>query len=149
LAKEAAGEALVIQQIVSIREGYVPNYSLRRAAQRAFKDPLIKNHAKDHETREFRVSDIPSLSGALNMETRLLRRSAASDYILSKWGISYKPATLAKLATLGGGPRFSHIGRWPVYALADLDSWVEGRLSPVKSSTSDLSGSCAITEGAR
>jgi hypothetical protein len=82
------------------------------------------------------------------MGTCILRRTAASEYILEKWGLSYKPTTLAKLATLGGGPRFAHIGRWPVYTLTDLDDWVEARRSPLKASTSDLGcSSSSKTEG--
>jgi len=83
------------------------------------------------------------------MHTRILRRTAASEYIFSKWGLSYKPATLAKLATLGGGPRFAHIGRWPVYSLTDLDSWVEERRSPLKASTSDVGRSSSLEKEVR
>lgn len=75
------------------------------------------------------------------MQPKILRRAAASDYILSTWGVSYKPATLAKLATLGGGPAFIHIGRWPVYSAADLDHWIKSKASAKKSSTSDFGGS--------
>ena len=67
----------------------------------------------------------------------LLRRSAASDYIKCKWGLSYKSNTLAKLATVGGGPPYELFGRWPVYREAELDKWVEGRLTELKASTSD------------
>ena len=66
-----------------------------------------------------------------------LRRSAASEYIREKWGLSYKTNTLAKLATVGGGPSYELFGRWPVYREAELDKWVEGRLSNLKASTSD------------
>ena len=66
-----------------------------------------------------------------------LRRTAASEYLREKWGLSYKPTTLAKLATLGGGPAFEHFGRWPLYSPEELDKWVAARLSGLKSSTSD------------
>ena len=73
-----------------------------------------------------------------------LRRRAASEYLQSSWGISCRPATLAKLATIGGGPRFAHFGRWPVYDVKELDQWVLSRLSGLKSSTSDMGGSAPI-----
>ncbi len=66
-----------------------------------------------------------------------LRRSAASRYLLDEWGISRTPATLAKLATVGGGPRFEHAGRVPLYPEPELDRWARGLISPLKSSTSD------------
>jgi len=67
-----------------------------------------------------------------------LRRTAASDYLKETWGLSYKPTTLAKLATLGGGPAFEHFGRWPLYRADELDNWVLSRLSPLKDSTSQV-----------
>lgn len=73
------------------------------------------------------------------MDRKVFRREEASAYLLGTWGVSYRPATLAKLATVGGGPRFAHIGRWPVYKANDLDEWISKRLSPLKTSTSDQS----------
>jgi hypothetical protein len=72
------------------------------------------------------------------MKPKVLRRSAASDYLQANWGVSCKPATLAKLATLGGGPAFAHVGRWPVYSPADLDDWIERRLTEKRASTSEI-----------
>lgn len=37
------------------------------------------------------------------------------------------PRTLEKLRVLGGGPRFRKFGRRVRYALADLDTWADGR----------------------
>ena len=68
---------------------------------------------------------------------RRLRRAAASIYLEQRWGIERKPSTLAKLACLGGGPRFQHVNRVPVYLEAELDAWAESILSPLKRSTSD------------
>lgn len=78
------------------------------------------------------------------MKPKVLRRSAASDYLQATWGVSCKPATLAKLATLGGGPPFAHVGRWPVYSPEDLDDWIERRLTEKRSSTSELLDKAAI-----
>ena len=66
-----------------------------------------------------------------------LRRAEASVYLKEKWGLDYKANTLAKLATLGGGPRFEHAGRFPLYREDELDIWAAARFSPLKSSTSD------------
>lgn len=81
--------------------------------------------------------------------TQRLRRTAASEYLKETYGLSYKPTTLAKLATLGGGPAFEHFGRWPLYQAAELDRWVVSRLSPLKRSTSQValpSGSLGVEQ---
>jgi len=41
--------------------------------------------------------------------------------------LNLSPRTLEKLRTLGGGPRFSKLGRRIVYKVADLDAWAESR----------------------
>ena len=68
---------------------------------------------------------------------RRLRRAEASEYLKSRWGIERKPTTLAKLATLGGGPRFEKAGRIPLYRTEFLDEWARSMLSRPLSSTSD------------
>jgi hypothetical protein len=65
------------------------------------------------------------------------RRTEASVYLKRKWGIDYAPATLAKVASIGGGPRFESAGRFPLYPEPELDAWASARLSPLKSSSSD------------
>ncbi len=70
-------------------------------------------------------------------QPRRLRRAAASQYLKDHWGIERAPATLAKLACVGGGPRFEHAGRVPLYPEPELDAWAEAVLSPLKGSTSD------------
>lgn len=74
-------------------------------------------------------------------KNRRLRRADASDYLKRVWGVSCKPATLNKLACIGGGPAFEHFGRWPLYREDELDSWVRGKLSHLKRSTSDANPS--------
>src|SRR5262245_60715186 len=66
-----------------------------------------------------------------------MRRDKASQYLLEKYGISLKPATLAKKAVVGGGPPFRYDGRYPIYDQPDLDSFAIARLGPLRSSTSD------------
>lgn len=70
--------------------------------------------------------------------TRRLRRTEASQYLKERWGIDRAPSTLAKLATVGGGPRFQRGGRIPYYAPGSLDQWVEELLSAPVASTSEL-----------
>lgn len=66
-----------------------------------------------------------------------LRRAAAAEYLKNRYGVG-SAATLAKLACIGGGPLFRKLGRFPVYAPADLDAWAVGRTSAKVSSTSEL-----------
>ena len=66
-----------------------------------------------------------------------LRRKQASKYLQEKWGISRTHGTLAKLAVVGGGPKFQYANRTPLYPVEELDGWAESILSPLKSSTSD------------
>lgn len=69
---------------------------------------------------------------------RPLRRYEASNYLLDTHGIRRAVGTLAKLAVIGGGPRFRVAGRTPLYAADDLDAWADSILSPPVSSTSEL-----------
>ena len=69
---------------------------------------------------------------------RPLRRAEASIYLLETYGIRRAVGTLAKLAVIGGGPRFRVAGRTPLYTTDDLDSWAESILSPPVNSTSEL-----------
>jgi hypothetical protein len=71
-------------------------------------------------------------------KTRYLRRNAASEYLMETWGISRTPKTLAKLATIGGGPKFCRDGRIPLHTEEWLDEWVREQLSATISSTAEL-----------
>ena len=69
-----------------------------------------------------------------------MRRATASTYLLEVHGISRKPATLAKLAVVGGGPPFRKAGaRCVLYDRAALDEWAEALLGPQLTSTSQAS----------
>ncbi len=65
-----------------------------------------------------------------------LRRWIASRYLEEVHGLHVAPATLAKYATLGGGPCFHRVGRIPLYPVTELDRWAECRLGPLVASTS-------------
>ncbi len=69
-----------------------------------------------------------------------LRRWEASVYLRDKFGIAAAPATLARLASVGGGPKFQKQNAYPLYPTDELDSWAEEQLGPLLSSTSDASG---------
>ena len=70
-----------------------------------------------------------------NIQRRLDRKEAAQ--FLSSHGYRTAPATLAKLACLGGGPVFASFGRRPLYREADLLAWAQARTTGPRRSTSD------------
>ena len=70
---------------------------------------------------------------------RRLSRKEAADF-LTNLGYKTAPATLAKLASIGGGPVFESFGRKPLYKPADLLNWAQARSSGPRQSTSDKGG---------
>jgi hypothetical protein len=62
------------------------------------------------------------------MDSKFLDRTEAADYIKAR-GLIFSPKTLGKLATVGGGPLYRKFGKRAVYKAADLDAWIESRLS--------------------
>lgn len=66
-----------------------------------------------------------------------LRRWEASQYLELVHGINYAPATLAKLASVGGGPTYQKNLRTPLYPRDELDAWALARLGKLRRSTSD------------
>ncbi len=65
-----------------------------------------------------------------------LRRDKAAEYLKVKYGHGSK-RTLAKLASIGGGPAFRKVGAMVVYTKDDLDEWALSRISSPRRSTSD------------
>ena len=78
---------------------------------------------------------------------RLLGRKDAAQYLTER-GFKTAAATLAKLACVGGGPRFRSFGRKPLYREADLIAWAEGRTTGPRRSTSDPGETCSAREAA-
>ena len=75
--------------------------------------------------------------GAQAMTTkRRLTRSGASDFLRSR-GYPVATATLATLASRGGGPVFAKFGNAALYEEEALLAWAEGRLTPPRRSTSE------------
>jgi hypothetical protein len=69
------------------------------------------------------------------LDRRLDRRQAAA--LLTERGFRTAPATLAKLACIGGGPTFESFGRKPLYREADLLAWAQAKTTGPRRSTSD------------
>ena len=67
-----------------------------------------------------------------------LRRWEASEYLELAHGLTIAPATLAKLASTGGGPSFHAVSRAPLYPTDELDAWAARRLGKLVSSTSEV-----------
>jgi hypothetical protein len=65
-----------------------------------------------------------------------LRRKAAAAYLTAS-GFPTAAATLAKLASIGGGPRFVSFGRLPMYSRQELLAWARARTTKPRTSTSD------------
>jgi hypothetical protein len=67
----------------------------------------------------------------------LMRRGDVPRYLREKFGIIRAVPTLAKLAVVGGGPRFHKVGRWPLYDPDDLDHWARELIGEALASTSE------------
>lgn len=70
---------------------------------------------------------------------RLLRRDQAAEYVRTNYGFPCTRSWLAKLASLGGGPAFRKVSRFPLYDEADLDTWAQSKIGPRVLSTAELS----------
>ena len=66
--------------------------------------------------------------------TEYMNRRESAAYVKGK-GLPGAASTLAKLATIGGGPSFRKFGRNVVYTRESLDAWIEARLSDPKPHT--------------
>ncbi|WP_036282325.1 hypothetical protein [Methylocystis sp. ATCC 49242] len=67
---------------------------------------------------------------------QFLRRKQAGEYLKSKYGFGSEK-TLAKLATVGGGPLFRKAGKAVLYEIDLLDAWALRKISAPMASTSD------------
>jgi hypothetical protein len=72
----------------------------------------------------------------MNIPELQLDRKQAAEFLTSR-GFKTAPATLAKLACLGGGPVFRSYGRKPLYLPRDLLAWAQARCTGPRRSTSD------------
>jgi hypothetical protein len=69
-------------------------------------------------------------------DDRRLSRREAADYLTER-GYRTAASTLAKLASVGGGPVFEKFGRRPLYTPGSLLSWVAARSSGPLRNTSE------------
>ena len=70
------------------------------------------------------------------MTDNLLTRKAAAD-ALTAAGYPIKTATLATMATRGGGPAYRMFSSRVLYQWSDLISWAESRTSTPRHSTAE------------
>jgi hypothetical protein len=66
-----------------------------------------------------------------------LSRREASLYLKIKYGVSRTEKTLAKKASVGGGPKFKKDGRLAKYPVPELDIYAQEQLTDLMSSTAD------------
>ena len=66
-----------------------------------------------------------------------LRRDEAAAYLEQRHGVTVAVGTLAKWATVGGGPAFQRFGRKPLYEPSALDAWATKKLGKPITSTSE------------
>ena len=70
------------------------------------------------------------------MNRPYLSRPEAAEFICAR-GLIVSKNTLQKYATVGGGPVYRRFGNRAVYTPADLDAWIEQKLSDPIRSTSE------------
>jgi hypothetical protein len=65
-----------------------------------------------------------------------MTRNDASRHLQQTYGLRCSPQTLAKYASIGGGPVFRKAAAQAIYTEADLNAWAEARISGPRASTS-------------
>jgi hypothetical protein len=70
------------------------------------------------------------------MSQEFMRRSHAGKYLKEKYGFG-SAALLAKLASLGGGPKMAYAGDIPLYTKEWIDEWALARIGQPVHSTSE------------
>lgn len=70
---------------------------------------------------------------------RTFRRDEAAR-LLQSHGLRTTPASLATMATRGGGPRYFKVGKLCMYQLSDLEAWLAQRTTGLLDSTSTEGG---------
>jgi hypothetical protein len=79
----------------------------------------------------------PGYSEGQHMQAiQFLRRNAAGEYLKKKYKFGSE-RTLAKLASVGGGPEFRKAGTIVLYEVPKLDEWALAQIGRPQLSTSD------------
>jgi hypothetical protein len=73
----------------------------------------------------------------MDNQSKPLRRDAAAEFIRENFSIPCSVRTLAKFASVGGGPLYRYSCRFPVYDVADLKAWATGKVGPKVGSFSE------------
>jgi len=98
--------------------------------------PLVDHGADRPRTKGY--SPGPTVANVAAKPDRLLRRTAAADYVEATYGIPCSPKTLAKLACVSShGPPFRLAGRFPLYPISGLDAWARAKIGPLVRSTAE------------
>ncbi len=71
-----------------------------------------------------------------HLQKRALGRAAAAEYLQVRWCLRIAPATLARKASVGGGPGFHKAMNSVMYPVDELDRWATEQLGPMHMSTS-------------
>ena len=67
-----------------------------------------------------------------------LRRHEAARYVRERYGVPCSTQWLAKLVTVGGGPLYRKAGKYPIYTVEDLDTWILSRVTDPLASSSHV-----------
>ena len=141
------GRAFHTNDISKVPAHFEGHYSFNVIASRALKqrvDDFFQEHGKLKQTGASLMMNRvePPTGGSAEPCVRKprLRRFEVPDHLERVHGLTIANATLAKLATLGGGPPFFKAGRVPLYPIPELDAWAIARLGKLRTSTSDHGG---------
>lgn len=72
----------------------------------------------------------------MEVPEKFFTRPEAAAHVRER-GLPCTEGTLAKLASVGGGPAYRTFGRRAFYTAADLDAWVANKLSAPRMSTTE------------
>lgn len=86
------------------------------------------------------VSKEPPDAAMPEIVPRLSTKEAVQ--FLSRRGFKIAATTLGKYACIGGGPEYEKWGGRRLYRPQNLLEWAESRISPLRTSTSDVRTTC-------
>jgi hypothetical protein len=77
------------------------------------------------------------------MTEGFLRRKAAAEYLLGKYGFGARQ-TLAKGVVTGDGPIYRKAGKLVLYRREDLDAWAASKIGGPQKSSSALASEASV-----
>ncbi len=76
------------------------------------------------------------------LSKNFFRRSEVTTYLEACYGYPIATATLAKYATIGGGPIYRKIGHSQngrvIYRREDLDQWITEKMTNLRKNTAEI-----------